>query len=134
MAPVYHPGELSVQERAGVREMADRIGRSIGSTIPQAARNFLRSQPLVVVGSVDASQRVWASLLTGAPGFLHAADEHTVRINARPAAGDPLRDNLAANSQVGMIAIEFATRRRMRLNGRARGGEGGGIHFQTTQG
>jgi len=133
MAPVYHPGELSVQERAGVREMADRIGRSIGSRIPPAARNFLRSQPLVVVGSADANQRVWASLLTGAPGFLHAADEHTVRINARPAAGDPLCDNLAANSQVGMIAIEFATRRRMRLNGRAQVGADGAITIHAQQ-
>ena len=133
MASVYHPGELSVQERAGVREMAARIGRSIGSTIPPAAWNFLRSQPLVVVGSVDASQRVWASLLTGAPGFVQAVDEHTVRINARPAAGDPLGDNLAANSQVGLIAIEFATRRRMRLNGKAEVGKDGAITVHAQQ-
>jgi predicted pyridoxine 5'-phosphate oxidase superfamily flavin-nucleotide-binding protein len=133
MASVYHPGELSVQERAGVREMAARMGRSIGSTIPPAAWNFLRSQSLVVVGSLDASQRVWASLLTGAPGFLQAVDEHTVRINARPAAGDPLGDNLAANSQVGLIAIEFATRRRMRLNGNAEVGTDGAIHIHAQQ-
>ena len=133
MAPAYHPGELSVQERAGVREMAARIGRSIGATIPPVAWNFLRSQPLVVVGSVDAGQRVWASLLTGAPGFLHVVDEHTVRINAQPTAGDPLGDNLAANSQVGLIAIEFATRRRMRLNGRAEVASDGAIHLQVQQ-
>jgi len=133
MAPVYHPGELLVQERAGVREMAARIGRSIGTTIPPAAWNFLRSQPLVVIGSVDASQRPWASLVTGAPGFLHTVDEHTVRINARPVAGDPLNDNLAANSQVGLIAIEFATRRRMRLNGRAEVGPDGAITIHAQQ-
>lgn len=133
MATLYHPGELSVQERAGVREMAARIGRSIGATIPPAAWNFLRSQPLVVVGSVDASQRVWASLLTGAPGFLQAVNQHTVRINARPAAGDPLSDNLAANPQVGLIAIEFATRRRIRLNGSAEVGEDGAIHIHAQQ-
>jgi uncharacterized protein len=133
MASVYHPGELSIQERAGVREMAARMGRSIGSTIPPAAWNFLRSQPLVVIGSVDASQRVWASLLTGAPGFLQAVDEHTVRINARPPAGDPLGDNLAANSHVGLIAIEFATRRRMRLNGRAEVGADGAITINAQQ-
>ena len=133
MASVYHPGELSVQERAGVREMAARIGRSIGTAIPPAAWNFLRSQPLVVVGSVDASQRVWASLLTGAPGFLHAVDEHTVRINARPATGDPLGNNLTANRKVGMIAIEFATRRRMRLNGRAEVGADGAITINAQQ-
>jgi uncharacterized protein len=133
MASVYHPGERSVQERAGVREMADRIGRSIGSTIPPAARNFLRSQPLVVVGSVDAGRRAWASLLTGAPGLVQAVDEHTVRINARPAAGDPLSDNLAANEAVGLIAIEFATRRRMRLNGRAEVGADGAIRIHAQQ-
>jgi len=133
MTSVYHPGDRSVQERAGVREMADRIGRSIGSTIPSAARNFLRSQPLVVVGSVDASRRVWASLLAGGPGFLQAVNEHTVRINARPTAGDPLADNLAANSQVGLIAIEFATRRRMRLNGRAEVGADGAIQIHAQQ-
>jgi predicted pyridoxine 5'-phosphate oxidase superfamily flavin-nucleotide-binding protein len=133
MASVYHPGERSVQERAGVREMADRIGRSIGSAIPPAARNFLQSQPLVVVGSVDAGRRVWASLLTGAPGLVQAVDEHTVRINARPAAGDPLSDNLAANNAVGLIAIEFATRRRMRLNGKAEVGEDGTITIHAQQ-
>ncbi|HEU0007536.1 MAG TPA: pyridoxamine 5'-phosphate oxidase family protein [Terriglobia bacterium] len=133
MASMYHTGELSVQERAGVREMAARIGRSIGYTIPPAARNFLGRQPIVVVGSVDAGQRVWASLLTGFPGFLRAVNEHTVRINARPAAGDPLGDNLAANSQVGLSAIEFATRRRMRLNGRAEVGTDGTITIHAQQ-
>ena len=133
MARVYHPGERSVQERAGVREMADRIGRSIGTTIPPTAWNFLRSQPLVVVGSVDAGRRVWASLLTGAPGLVQAVDENTVRINAQPAAGDPLGDNLAANDAVGLIAIEFATRRRMRLNGKAEVGKDGAITVRAQQ-
>jgi predicted pyridoxine 5'-phosphate oxidase superfamily flavin-nucleotide-binding protein len=133
MARVYHPGERSVQEQAGVHEMADRIGRSIRTTIPPPAWNFLRSQPLVVVGSVDAGRRVWASLLTGAPGLVQAVDENTVRINAQPATGDPLGDNLAANDAVGLIAIEFATRRRMRLNGRAEVAEDGGITIHAEQ-
>ena len=133
MARVYHPGERSVQERAGVREMADRIGRSVGTTIPPTAWNFLRSQPLVVVGSVDAGRRVWASLVTGTPGLVQVIDEHTVRINARPAAGDPLGDNLAANDAVGLIAIEFATRRRMRLNGKAEVGKDGAITVRAQQ-
>jgi predicted pyridoxine 5'-phosphate oxidase superfamily flavin-nucleotide-binding protein len=93
----------------------------------------LRSQPLVVLGSVDVNQRVWASFLTGDPGFLQVVNEHRVRINGRPVVGDPLGDNLAANSQVGMIAIEFATRRRMRLNGRAEVGADGAIQIHAKQ-
>jgi predicted pyridoxine 5'-phosphate oxidase superfamily flavin-nucleotide-binding protein len=133
MASTYHSGELAVQAKAGVRESADRIGRSIASTIPLPARNFLRSQPLIVIGSVDQDQRVWASLLTGAPGLAEVLDEHTVRIDARLAAGDPLLANLAANSQVGLVAIEFATRRRMRLNGKAEIGTDGAIVVRAEQ-
>lgn len=133
MASVYHPGELAVQARAGVREMADRIGRSIASTIPPAARNFLRSQPLIVLGSVDQEQRVWASLLTGTPGLAQVLDENRVQLDARPPAGDSLLANLATNSQVGLIAIEFATRRRMRLNGKAEIGADGTITVHAQQ-
>ncbi len=56
-----------------------------------------------------------------------------MRINARPAAGDPLGDNLAANDAVGLIAIEFATRRRMRLNGKAEVGKDGAITIHAQQ-
>jgi predicted pyridoxine 5'-phosphate oxidase superfamily flavin-nucleotide-binding protein len=53
----YHPGEIEVQERAGVRSMAERVGNSIHPTIPPAAREFLEEQSLVVVGSVGADGR-----------------------------------------------------------------------------
>src|SRR5262245_27856094 len=133
MASVYHPGELAVQERAGVREMADRIGKSIRSSIPLAALKFLHTQPMVVVASVDVGRRVWASLLAGAPGFLQVVTEQTLRIAGRPSPGDPLGANLVENAQVGLIVIEFATRRRMRLNGRAEIGSDGAIHVHAQQ-
>ncbi|MCC6175679.1 MAG: pyridoxamine 5'-phosphate oxidase family protein [Chloroflexi bacterium] len=118
MSP-YHAGELAVQARAGVQELARRVGASIHPSIPLAAQEFLRDQPMLVVASLDANGRVWASLLAGPPGFAQPLDERTVLITATPAAGDPLSDNLRTGAQVGLLAIEFATRRRMRLNGMA---------------
>ena len=119
MSAKYHSGEIEVQKRAGVRKMAERVGNSIRPAIPPAAREFLREQPMVVIGSVGAGGRVWASLLVGEPGFVKALDERTVRIDAAPVPGDPLAENLAAGegSKVGTISIDLATRRRMRLNG-----------------
>jgi uncharacterized protein len=114
---VYHAGELAVQARAGVEGMARRIGNSIRRSIPAAAQEFLSGQPMLVVASLDADGRVWASLLAGPQGFARALDEQTVSIEARPAAGDPLGDNLRTGAQIGLLAIEPATRRRMRLNG-----------------
>ncbi len=119
MSSRFHPGELAVQERAGVREEAARIGKSLQSVIPPKAREFLHQRRFIVLGSLDAAGRVWASLLTGAPGFLEAPDEHTLRIATRPAPGDPLAENLLANPQVGTLTMDLATRRRMRLNGNA---------------
>ncbi len=133
MGTPYHAGELEVQDRAGVRAMADAVGHSIHPTIPAAARDFLRGQPFAVVGSVAADDRVWTSLLIGAPGFMRAVDERTVFLAASPAPGDPLGGNLRANPEVGLLAIEPATRRRMRLNGTAMVRPDGVLEVSTRQ-
>lgn len=133
MRPTYHEGELAVQERAGVREMAARVGRSIRPVIPPAAREFLLDQPMVIVATADARGCVWASLLWGAPGFARAEDERTLRIDAKPVSGDPLDDNLEVNDQIGVLVIEPATRRRMRLNGAAERRADGSIYVRAEQ-
>ena len=98
MSPVFHSGELAVQARAVQRDLADRVGKSIGSAIPPAAQEFLRRQPMAILGTSDPDGRLWASLLTGAPGFMQPLDRRTVRINARPALGDPLAKIVSAGS------------------------------------
>jgi predicted pyridoxine 5'-phosphate oxidase superfamily flavin-nucleotide-binding protein len=117
MASIYHAGELSVQRQAGVEAQARRIGQGIKSAMPTAAQGFLQQQPMVLVGSIAAGGQVWASLLTGTPGFLMPVDERTLQIVATPVVGDPLRTNLHEHAAVGLLAIDLASRRRMRLNG-----------------
>ena len=119
MLGIYHAGELGVQARAGVREMAAQSERVIKTTINPRAQEFLRQQPLAFVASVDAQGWVWASVVDGLPGFMKAVDEATIHIGAAPTLSDPLHDNLRVNSDVGLLIMEFATRRRMRVNGRA---------------
>ena len=133
MPPVYHPGELAVQARAVQRDMADRVGKSIRSTIPPAAQEFLRSQPMAIIGTRDADGRLWASSLTGDPGFMQPLDPQTVRIDARPALGDPLAENLGVGGLIGMLVIDFATRRRMRLNGSAEVRSDGALYIHARQ-
>ena len=115
----YHEGELEMQARAGVQMMAQRIGRGIRSEMPSIAQMFLQEQMIAVAASIDENGAVWASILAGQPGFMSALDEYTVLIEAAPAAGDPLANNLAQNPQIGLIVIDFATRQRIRLNGTA---------------
>ncbi|MEU5147323.1 pyridoxamine 5'-phosphate oxidase family protein [Streptomyces yangpuensis] len=118
MGGVYHWGSVAVQERVGVRGPAEHVGRSIGTGIRDVAAAFLELQPHLVVGAADDAGRMWASLLTGPPGFVRATGAHRVTVTGGPPAGDPLAEALAtAGTRVGTIALDPRTRRRMRLNG-----------------
>ena len=125
MTSVFHPGELEVQERAGVRDQAAKIGSGIHAEIPSAAHDFLRARRCVVLAGTDAGGAMWASLLTGTPGFLEPVDPRTLRIHAWPLGGDPLGEGLVDGADVGMVAIDLAHRKRMRLNGRVETRAGG---------
>ena len=70
----YHSGEIEVQKRAGVRDDADRVGRIVAPTLTAAAAQRLAGCRLAVAASLDEDSRVWASLLTGPPGFLRPVD------------------------------------------------------------
>ncbi|WP_030579281.1 pyridoxamine 5'-phosphate oxidase family protein [Streptomyces anulatus] len=128
----YHQGEIAVQERAGLARRAASAQRAIRSDIPEVAVDFLAQQPFLVVGGADERGRIWATQLTGEPGFLSVPAPDTLAIGALPLPGDPLAGLLSgagtggsAPVRIGMIGIEPATRRRMRMNGRAvRDGDG----------
>ncbi|MFJ4863915.1 MULTISPECIES: pyridoxamine 5'-phosphate oxidase family protein [unclassified Streptomyces] len=114
----YHWGALAVQERVGVRDLAEHVGRSIGAGIGEVAAAFLGLQPHLVVGAADGAGRVWASLLTGPPGLVRATGPDRIVVASGPPEGDPLAEALAtAGTRVGSIALDPRTRRRMRLNG-----------------
>lgn len=114
---MYHPGELEVQRRVGVEPMAAKIAGGVRVEIPPAAEEFLAQRRWVVLSTVDAEGRPWASILNGAPGFV-SAGPGSLHLEASPVPGDPLGSNRSVSEFVGLIAIDLATRRRMRVNGR----------------
>ena len=66
--------------------------------------------------------RVWASLLVGEPGFVRVLDERAVRIAATLLPGDPLEEDLqGTGTEVGVLAIDLAARRRCARAVRQRG-------------
>jgi uncharacterized protein len=129
----FHEGELEVQRRAGVAANAERIGRSIHREIPELARRFAGERSFALVGAADADGRVWASLLRGAPGFLTTPAEDRLHAAVQLPADDPLAGALADDADVGLLLIDLATRRRMRVNGRARPAGTTGLEIATRE-
>lgn len=107
----FHEGELAVQRRAGVVDTAAKVGRIIESEIPPAFAAFVMSRQSLVVARPEEDGRVWASLVTGSPGFARALDERRLLIATPPFCAD--------GAPVGVLAIEPHTRSRIRLNGTA---------------
>ena len=117
----YHAGELLVQERVGVLSEGASNSRVIQDSIVRGALRFLSQQPMAILGSLDQDQNVWASVLMGKPGFMQAGDERTVTFDRTPIMHnphDPFWDNITQHPEVGMLVIELASRRRLRVNGR----------------
>lgn len=119
----YHEGELAIQQRVDETEMARINAGAIDKTILAGALRFIEQQPMVVIGSMDAQGHVWTSTLFGKPGFFRALNNKTLHLDIsqpRSAEDDPLWSNLLANPNVGLLVLELGSRRRIRINGRAR--------------
>jgi uncharacterized protein len=132
----FHAGELAVQERAGTREEAARLSPMLEpAQLRGGIVGFLAERTFAVITARGGDGRLWSSPLTGAAGFLEAVSPDTLMIHARLPEGDPLR-GLPAGQQVALIVVEFAIRRRVRVNGtlRAAGSESLAIDVEQAYG
>jgi hypothetical protein len=116
----FHSGELEAQRLAGESVIAERNSAVISDSIIAGALPFLRQQQMVVLGTESEDGALWASPLFGAPGFVSPLDPRSVRFDRtrmRPTQTDAFWRNLRAGVRAGMLAIDLATRRRLRVNG-----------------
>ncbi len=127
----FHSGELAVQEKAGVRSLAQRLTPMLAPpNLSGGAGRFLSGRDLAVITARGRDGRLWTSPLVARPGFL-AGYNASLHVNAVPHKGDPLFD-LPSGQQIGMVAIDFAARRRMRVNGLLTRVDGG-LHIEVEQ-
>ncbi|WLG37735.1 pyridoxamine 5'-phosphate oxidase family protein [Pseudomonas rhodesiae] len=115
----WHAGERQMQHSAGVAERMAMVGpKVIRDHLPEQHRDFYPLLPYLVLGAVDAQGLPWATLVEGAPGFVHSPDPQRLQIDSLPSAGDPARAGLHQGASVGVLGIDLNTRRRNRMNGR----------------
>ncbi|MFB2898488.1 pyridoxamine 5'-phosphate oxidase family protein [Aerosakkonemataceae cyanobacterium BLCC-F50] len=113
----FHSGEIAVQTRAGVREDAERIGQVICNTVKPAALSFLGTQQMAIASTIASNGTIWASLLTGSPGFIQVLNDQIIQIQHTSNYIDILHQNLEKNSAIGLLVIDLSNRKRLRLNG-----------------
>lgn len=113
---VFHAGERAVQDRTGVpAEYRERAARAIRAEMPPQHQAFFESLPALFVGLRDMQGRPWATvcpLPTGAQATSTRLIAHTY-----PVLTDPLGLDLRPGSKAAVLGLDFATRRRNRVNG-----------------
>jgi predicted pyridoxine 5'-phosphate oxidase superfamily flavin-nucleotide-binding protein len=118
----FHEDEAKAQALAGHQ----RPGRAaIRPFMPDQHREFFALLPCLFVATPGPDGWPMPSLLTGPPGFVRSPDPVTLAIAALPAAGDPAAATFTAGAEVGLLGLDFTTRRRNRANGRLVAVEGG---------
>ena len=123
IAAPFHAGELRAQQLAG----GGPAGAPIRSRMPEQHLQFFQLLPFLCVAVADASGWPLATLVHGAPGFLHSPDPGQLRIDALPDEDDPARAFVTAGAGIGMLGIDLATRRRNRANGVIAQADGAGV-------
>ena len=113
-APPFHAGERNAQRHAGFQ-----VSRApICDRLPEQHRTFFAAQPFLLIAGMAADGSLAATVLTGEPGFISCPDPQTLRIEALLDSCDPFCAPMAEGVAVGMLGIDFVTRRRNRVNGR----------------
>jgi predicted pyridoxine 5'-phosphate oxidase superfamily flavin-nucleotide-binding protein len=131
----FHEGELEAQRLAGESERGRSNGRVIADEIPRGALAFIAQQPFFLAATLDPAGRPWAWIVAGEPGFVEARSRRELVVNGERSTllPDELRAHLAADDSLGLLFIEPATRRRLRVNGRGRLRASGGFAVEVAQ-
>lgn len=129
----FHAGEREAQRLAGVDARIEKVGRAAirDHLLPQHQEFFARQHQLLLA-TIDAHARPWVAMVAGPPGFARALDARRLRVDAQPLAGAP-DQALSAGGAIAVLGIDYASRRRNRLNGRILGSDASGFEIAVQQ-
>jgi len=110
---LFHKGEAQAHALAGSGTPA----AAIRNFMPEQHRQFFPLLPYLMLATTDESGWPVASIVTGPAGFITSPDPHHLQIAADAHWHSTATQQFVAGKQVGMLGIDFSTRRRNRANG-----------------
>jgi uncharacterized protein len=117
----YHAGSRDLQDEFGTRALADRLEDvNLRTAFTDADRAFIESIDMLFLATADADGHPQCSYKGGDPGFVRVVGERQLAIPNYDGNGMYLSwGNVRVNPHVGLLFIDFAAQRRMRVNGTA---------------
>lgn len=121
MSRLYGPRHREFQDLFESRTMADRVEAIAAKTeIDDVARAFIESRDMFFLASSDHNGRPTVSYKGGDPGFVRVLDATTLAFPSYDGNGMHYSTgNIAGNSEIGCLFIDFERPFRLRLQGKA---------------
>ncbi len=118
---LYGKGARGLQDEHDTRRLADRIeSKLVRDHLSDDDRAFVERLDMFFLASVGEDGMPSCSYKGGDPGFVRAVDAHTILFPSYDGNGMFLSlGNIAERAPVGLLFIDFAHPKRLRVQGRA---------------
>jgi len=131
---VYHKGEIAMHRMLGVEATLREIGeRVIRDHMPEPHQLFFQDLRSVHLAAVDHQGHPWAFMRSGNPGFIQCPDAETLTIRSVPMLGESESLALSSGDKISVVGLDFATRRRNRVNATILQADGDLLHLKVDQ-
>jgi predicted pyridoxine 5'-phosphate oxidase superfamily flavin-nucleotide-binding protein len=118
---LYHDGMRQLQDLRETRALADRLSQvTVRTAFTAEDRDFIGGASMFFLATADAAGRPDCSYKGGMPGFVQVLDDRTLAFPDYDGNGMYRSlGNVLVNGNVGMLFVDFANTRRIRVNGAA---------------
>jgi predicted pyridoxine 5'-phosphate oxidase superfamily flavin-nucleotide-binding protein len=118
---LYHDGMRQLQDLRETRALADRLSQvTVRTAFTAEDREFIGRASLFFLATADVEGRPDCSYKGGMPGFVRVLDDRTLAFPDYDGNGMYRSlGNVLVNGNVGMLFVDFANTRRIRVNGAA---------------
>ncbi len=121
MSSVYGTQHRTLQDQFDTRRLADLVeGGFIASEVDDNNKAFIESRDMFFLSTIDQNGNPTVSYKGGDPGFVRVVDAKTIAFPFYDGNGMFYSwGNIAGNSKVGMLFIDFTAPNRLRVQGTA---------------
>lgn len=118
MNEIFHKGEYYIQEVMGVRKSADTLSSNIKDTIPNIAAQFLENLNFCVISLALKNKKQFTFIVYDISPFIKVNDYKTIKVNLKYHTYIPKEFIHTNEAEIGLIALDFESKMRLRLNGK----------------
>lgn len=118
---VYHQGMRELQDQRDTRRIADRLAQvTLRHAFTGEDREFIARSRMFFLATADAAGHPDCSYKGGPEGFVRVVDDNTLEIPDYDGNGMYRSwGNVRVNAHVALLFIDFASPKRLRINGTA---------------